>query len=284
MDRDSFLQGLRVGLLLGRPEKWDYGKSLCLVTFRNKSGSSVMYRRFCFSGNSCYYLRRDYWSATPGGSADPTILDHVTGNLTVYAIADYLPLEYIEGTGTQYINTGYEVKESSRFVLDAMITAESVSSGTARQLFQVQRYNAWTGYGAYLSYQAGGVELRGKWNSGAVTVGYVGAMIGRIAQISLDSSRITMSDDAGHSVSAAFSNAWSAIGKPMYLFTANYDTGGVDTTNIGRFRCYRFRIFEGDTLVHDFFPAEDGDGVACMYDIVTRQYKYNAGTGEFLKP
>lgn len=44
---------------------------------------------------------------------------------------------------------------------------------------------------------------------------------------------------------------------------------------------YYFKIYDGDILVREMYPAIDGNGVACMYDYVSGQFFYNQGTGEF---
>lgn len=47
-------------------------------------------------------------------------------------------------------------------------------------------------------------------------------------------------------------------------------------------KCYYLQLFNPDgSIVRDFWPAIDDNGVACMYDYVTKQYFYNQGTGEF---
>lgn len=41
---------------------------------------------------------------------------------------------------------------------------------------------------------------------------------------------------------------------------------------------YGLKIWQGDSLVHYYKPAQDESGVACVYDEVTKEYFYNAGT------
>lgn len=44
---------------------------------------------------------------------------------------------------------------------------------------------------------------------------------------------------------------------------------------------YYFKLYDGDTLVREMYPAVDENGVACMYDYVTESFFYKAGTGDF---
>lgn len=44
-------------------------------------------------------------------------------------------------------------------------------------------------------------------------------------------------------------------------------------------RFYYFRIYKNDILMRDLRPCIDPNGVVCMYDMVTKKYHYNIGTG-----
>ena len=44
-----------------------------------------------------------------------------------------------------------------------------------------------------------------------------------------------------------------------------------------------YKIYENDTLIQDFIPVVDNNGVACLYDNVSGQMFYNEGSGEFIK-
>lgn len=43
-----------------------------------------------------------------------------------------------------------------------------------------------------------------------------------------------------------------------------------------------WRMKDNGVLVRDMWPCYDPDGVACLYDKVTKTYFYNAGSGEFI--
>ena len=45
---------------------------------------------------------------------------------------------------------------------------------------------------------------------------------------------------------------------------------------------YYFKIYDNGTLIRDMVPVKDLSGVACMYDKVSGQFFYNAGTGDFI--
>lgn len=69
---------------------------------------------------------------------------------------------------------------------------------------------------------------------------------------------------------------------PFYLFGVN--TGGafaVGTGYIGAI--HSCKIYANNTLVRDFIPVLDNDLVPCMYDKVSGEFFYNQGTGEFVR-
>ena len=228
---------------------------------------------------STYYVRFDQ-SGYPVSVTDDT--GHVT---TVRWDRELTYLSYVEGTGTQYIDTGYQVKANSRFVLEAELTAESPSSGSARYFFGVcNNSGTWSGYGAFLYYESGGsVNLRYKWNSATTTaISDVRAYFSKRVTVTLDGSAISIEDEDGNTLSAAVSTAWGSFPYSLALFTVHYPSGAFEPTQIGRFKLYRFRIYEGAELVRDFQPVLDANGTACLYEAVTDELFYNAGTGSFV--
>ena len=54
------------------------------------------------------------------------------------------------------------------------------------------------------------------------------------------------------------------------------------TTSFGKIRIKRFYITRDGAYTLNLIPALDRNGTPCMYDTVSKQTFYNAGTGEFL--
>ena len=66
----------------------------------------------------------------------------------------------------------------------------------------------------------------------------------------------------------------------MVLFAAR--NGSTVALDSGGVRLYRCKFWQGGTLVRDFQPVLDENGVACLYDAVTDELFYNAGSGSFV--
>ena len=75
-------------------------------------------------------------------------------------------------------------------------------------------------------------------------------------------------------------NAFTTM--PIWIFAkAQGSVTNPSPDKIGAFKLYSFLIKEGGQWRADLHPALDGDGVACLYDRVSKTYLYNAGTGQF---
>lgn len=62
----------------------------------------------------------------------------------------------------------------------------------------------------------------------------------------------------------------------IYLFRR-----GTDSNYMGRVKIYYFRLYVDGALVRDMVPVIDENDVPCMYDQVSSGYFYNLGTGSF---
>lgn len=58
------------------------------------------------------------------------------------------------------------------------------------------------------------------------------------------------------------------------------NVGVVQTNYAANMRLYFFRIYQGNTLAHDYIPVRIGQE-GCLYDKVTGAVLRNAGTGSF---
>lgn len=62
----------------------------------------------------------------------------------------------------------------------------------------------------------------------------------------------------------------------------NFDTNGSFNFAGAIIRIHNFCMFEDGISIVDLIPCIDNSGVVCMFDLVSKQPFYNRGTGEFL--
>ena len=194
----------------------------------------------------------------------------------------YVECEYLESTGTQYIDTGYKMTEGKTMTFNGNIMYTQ-SNGNANFFF---------GYRSVDS-----AEYRGDMRAFFV-YGTSAPPAGRLAiryGVNTDNSTSTISFNQRYNISFDGTNlkvdgttfiSVSAFYTPanyqnMYLFWCNCT--GYYSADVAKFsgRIYNWQIFEDGVLVRDMIPVLDWNYTPCMYDKVSGELFYNAGTGDF---
>lgn len=186
-------------------------------------------------------------------------------------------IDYIKSTGTQYIDTGINGTEVTRFVVKGTCLPNDKNNS---QFLGGIQFSALTFFGArYMT-----AEGKTYW----YCMDSTGASIGTPSHVSIIDTTIesrtsqygTLTDLVDGSVTKFTdftSSEWGFPNENLLLFGGNSSRRSPDTT------CYMLQLYTKDGLVRDFVPVLDGDNVACMYDKVSGRYFYNQGEGEFVK-
>lgn len=176
-------------------------------------------------------------------------------------------VDYIESSGTQYIDTGFKPNNNTRVVVDVHGTKAGTYAvfgarrGTTSQSFTVWMINSST--------------FRSDFHSSQNSVN-VASVLNRIV-IDKNKNVCRFGD-----ISTTNSNETFQAPINLFLFAVN-NNGEPEGRNFSG-RLYSCQIYDNDTLIRDYTPALDPDGVACLYDKVSGQYVYNSGTGSFITP
>lgn len=207
-------------------------------------------------------------------------VDYLTGVLTGlgYSITTTLPekkpvytakqIEYIESTGTQYIDTLFKPNQNTRVVCDF----ELLESGKAYGVF-----GARIGYGntSYDLFAFGmNAETSFQDDYGTSNNAHTNSQT-NILYHADKNKNVTSLGNVNHT----FSASTFQLNYTMYLFGVN--TSGSPNNQLGSLRIYSCKIYDNGTLIRDFKPYYDSNGVACLFDAVSGTYYYNAGTGTF---
>ena len=184
----------------------------------------------------------------------------------------FTPIEYLESTGTQYINTGV------------------VFSGpNARVILRFEPTNV-NHYGrhTYAGAQPGWTFIANNVAPGKLGVyhGSLNATQWSQADISVNTIYTLDMVQEGNTFSYKINNiensAYTTISytsSPYILFGTSI---GSAYAEFSQMRLYYAKIYDNGVLIRDFIPGLDQNGVPCMYDNVSRQYFYNSGTGDFI--
>lgn len=180
----------------------------------------------------------------------------------------YTQTDYVETTGTQYIDTGYVPNSTTRVVLDFESTGAdfgclfgartSSNSGDSKNTFGmwVQDATAFPHYGD------------GVYNQKPIT-----KPVNTRLTIDMNGATTTIGD-----TSVTFDSATFDSGCNLTLFGMN-TMGSIDSRRaVGKL--YSCKIYSGSTLMRDFVPCINPSGVAGLWDKLTGAF-YSSAEGAF---
>lgn len=187
---------------------------------------------------------------------------------------EYKKLEYIQSTGTQYIDTGTPLTSNSRIVMDCELTAVS---GT--QCFFCSRTEATTTDATSNTLFAIGSTYRKEYYGESKTATNSDGANKRIV---VDNNKNSIKIG---SASLAFSSV-DDITSPMncYLMASTILENGVVGTfsNFAYMKLYSCQIYNNDILLRNFIPCQrKSDSTLGLFDIVGQTFYVNSGTGTF---
>jgi hypothetical protein len=187
----------------------------------------------------------------------------------------YTEVEYIENTGTSYVNTNYYPNQDTRIVAEMQVvtfndfgrlwgagnhnTANTISCDyvDSGNIFEVSwgGYTGWAQYSVTSNYNKHTYD----WNKNSF---YIDGTL-------LDSKTYT---------SFTCSNK-------LGIFNV-LESGDVPTSNTGRYfygKLYSFKIYDNDTLVRDFVPTKrDSDNKYGLYDLITDTFYTSPNGNNFI--
>lgn len=192
--------------------------------------------------------------------------------------AGYTRLEFLESTGTQYINTGVRLTEG--FVLKCeFVPTRVVGHGCL--------------FGARLAVNS--VHCMRNNTSGTYGVPVIsnGASYNMNIPFDLNESYSLELNDMDKKIvvngeETSGLDFYSVPELDVYIFCENFPkegnlANGVRAVFFDAIRCMRFDLANAGRR-HKLVPALDPTGTPCMFDMVTRKPYYNSGTGDFTYP
>jgi len=182
--------------------------------------------------------------------------------------------DYLQSSGTQYIDTGISFDNNTKIVgVFSYISKQNSTNNNQNAILGIGTMYQTSGYmgvvapastsniQVYCGNQYSDVNI--SYNTNKHEFEVAGTNAGNVRK--LDSTSGTV----------------SSVGYPrnIYIYAMN-ESNGVHHYAIAR--VYSFKIYKSGSLVRDFVPALDDNQVACMYDKITEAFYYNKGTGSFI--
>lgn len=175
----------------------------------------------------------------------------------------YIALEYIQSSGTEYINTGFAPNQDTRVVMDAqLLSTDSYPAFYGSRKADTLMFWLFASKANLVCFSYGS-------NKPTATC----AMADRLLT---DANKNVLSVDGAETITATAATFTGAVA--MYLFAAN-NNGALQYP--ATMRLYSCEIYDNDTLVRDYVPAKTAEGEVGLYEKVTKSFYANAGTGTF---
>lgn len=185
----------------------------------------------------------------------------------------YTELEYIESTGTQWIDTGKYAPLNTdievTFKLNSA-TNGAIFGGRATQTAQTCTlfYLASTNPNSFRFDRAGQTYVA---NANQISIDTES-----IYEFSLKNNTAKITNQTTGESSAVY------IGTPSSFTPNSINLFAVNGGTILNGRIYGWKYWEDGVLLQDFIPVLDFNDIPCMYDKVSNEFFYNQGTGNFL--
>lgn len=228
------------------------------VSFVDQSRSIVVDRRVSQVGLREVFLPSD---------GDFILADG--GTFNVLKGKPYTELEYLESSGTQYLNLGIVFKNTDECYAEvAMLTnvSDKFFVSPSKWNNNANRFALGGCYNKVFGTGYGGVTTGNTRFSPTVNIDYE-------KHIFTYKDYVFAMEDKGATKNVS-SISWGGDTTELYLFY------GYNKATACRVYCYQQK--RDGKLIIDLIPVLDKDNVACMYDKVSGSYFYNQGSGTFV--
>ena len=177
---------------------------------------------------------------------------------------EYTQVEYIQGTGSQYIDTGFVVNKSDNYVLEI----DGLFSS------QEKAYQGCNGYMQFFTSNKYGINA-----DSSVAVGNR-----NIVRIEYANQTEKLFID-GAQIDSQLWSAYNGSNVKLGILRLGDVYNGWFTGPIAQGMIYGYKVWKNNILVSECVPCvRNSDNVAGVYDVIREQFITNAGTGTFFIP
>ena len=255
-----------------------YGK-LCLYSFKLYNGNTIVRNYIpCYRKSDgeigLYDLTNDVFYINQGTGI------FIKGPEPIELPSEYQQVEYIEGTGTQYIDTEFKPNQNTR--LFAKIYIGTINGDAIKAIFGTRKSDYSDSFSCFY---VGGQKVetgRMRLDYGDITDNnnihyYPGTQAENLYKIDYNKNVGTLNGDTYTFNLQTYASVYNLL-----LLTCN--TGGTVDNRMVSGKIYYCKIYDNDVLVRDFIPCyRKSDNVIGLYDKVNNVFYTNSGTGIFTK-
>lgn len=176
-------------------------------------------------------------------------------------------LEYIESSGTQYINSGFKPNQNTRVIMDIEILS---TSGTTCAIFGGRNATG-TSNNSFVLWKISQSAFRSDYRSNTLNIS-----VTPTGRHLIDKNKNSTNID-GTTVTHTAGTFQSSY--PLVIF-ANNGLGTIESRKVHA-RLYYCQIYDNNTLIRDYLPIRTEDGQVGLIDMLTETFYPNLGTGSF---
>ena len=264
-----------------------------IVLFNRGAGSYASTRDI---GMRCYYFKiydnntlvRDFIPVLDW-DMKPCMYDKVSGELFYNKATsgdDFIPgrqvhpVEYLESTGTQYINTGIIGTNANMGIDVDWAFSKNDANMCIFSSRSAQTSNTFTLFWLKTASNRMRFDGRGQtYFTEGVNASVSDDIFNFNYKSTTDAVATLTNKTTGQSQTHIIGKLETFSTNPLYLFCSK-DRGAIYSW----IKMYGCKIYDGDALVRDYIPAVDENGVGYMFDRVSHTIYDNAGTGAFSYP
>ena len=178
----------------------------------------------------------------------------------------YIQLNYIQSTGTQYIDTGVVPEINTKITIDFDV----VSAGDDDVICGVISPNVCVGYSTARIF---GSFKNGTGSSVDVNTTVVGSHSAEV------SNGTFVLDGTSHAFSAVSSYSTT---RSIFLFAGSYSDAPDGAYGKVKAKVFSCKLYDGAVAVRNYIPCKNPSNEIGLYDLVTKEFYGNAGTGTFI--
>lgn len=271
---DRTLSDSEITAMLRQKGKETLAENASILSFEGEAETSTMFKYGEDFTIGDIVQVEDHYGHESRARVIELVLSDATDGFSVYptfsAIAEvglpegYLQLSYIQGSGTQYIDTGFKPNNNTRVVMDV----ESVADGTFA--FFGTRDSETSN--SYILWQISATSVRSDYgaNQAQQTVDDTHY------RVTVDKNEATCMYD---SISIENESSTFSCTNNLLLFTTS--TAGTVDERKASAKLYSCKIYDDDLLIRNFVPVKNESDQVGLYDLVEEKFYANAGTGAF---
>jgi len=195
---------------------------------------------------------------------------------------EYVELEYVQGTGTQWVDSGFVDGPSARVVIDMQFTTVTPRQ---QRLFG-HGYDSDTGsnisFDAYINgsgyFSRAACDGAGNWQS----TSYIADTKRHVFDLNLVTNKYTIYTDGRITLSNANAKTITRTNTATVGIFRRSNTSTA-SNHYARAKLFSCRMWNGDSLERNFVPCERrSDGKAGLYDLVNSVFYVSDGTSDFV--